>query len=218
MRHVVGVEVLLQLAVDPQLDLQLLWIGHFVGGHQIWANRRKGGARLHLVEHVGGGHHTTGRAVDEVDVTKHMVHGVGGGHAAGGLANHQAEFGFAFKHRSGKVGQHHGVAGANDAARGLVEGVDGRGLFEGAVFHVVDRHALDVGGLGHGGTDAHRTHGHAGASGRSGFQAGAEIAKVGDQTVHAVAGAHVGNVGHHRGDIDHLIAFEHAQAKVIEMH
>ena len=54
-RHVVGVEVLLQLAVDPQLDLQLLRIRDLVGGDQIRADRRERVARLHLEEALPGG-------------------------------------------------------------------------------------------------------------------------------------------------------------------
>ena len=143
-RHVVGVEVLLQYAVDPQPDLQLVRIADFVGGDDVGADRREGVARLHLVEHVAGRRQAARRAVDEVGVAEHVVHRVGGLHVLGALADDDRHLGFAFEDRRRHVRQHHGVARADDRVRRLVEGVDRRRLGARAVLHVVDRHAVDV--------------------------------------------------------------------------
>src|SRR6185295_11960285 len=52
--HVTGVEVLLELAIDPQLYLESVRIAHLVGGDDVGADGREGVARLHLVERVAG--------------------------------------------------------------------------------------------------------------------------------------------------------------------
>ena len=118
-----------------------------VGGDDIGPDRREGVARLHLVEHVGRRHHAARRAVDEVGVAEHVFHRVLGFDMRSLLADDDGELRLAFEHRCRHVRQHHGVAVADDRARRLHESVDRCGLRQGAVLHVVHRHADDVFGL-----------------------------------------------------------------------
>src|SRR5580765_5431393 len=66
--HVARIVVLLQLAVHPELDLQMVRIGDLVRRHDVRPHRAEGVARLHLVERVTARRKTAGRAVDEVRV------------------------------------------------------------------------------------------------------------------------------------------------------
>ena len=116
---------------------------------------REGVARLHLVEGVAGGQQPAGRAVDEVAVAEDVLHGPRGRHRGGALADDQRDLGLALEDGGGHVGQHHGVAVADDRAGRLDEGVDRGRLAAGAVLHVVHRHAHDVGGLGQRRPDPH---------------------------------------------------------------
>src|SRR5215510_8158172 len=63
-RHVVGVEVLLQLTVVPQLDLELMRIGNLVRGHDVGADLCKRVARFALIEGVARWRQAARRAID----------------------------------------------------------------------------------------------------------------------------------------------------------
>src|SRR5215471_1391155 len=116
-RHVARVEVLRQLAVDPEPHLEVEGIRHLVRGDDARPDRGKGVARLHLIEGVAGGGEAAGRAVDEVGVAEDVAHGFLGLEVGGALAHHHSDFGFSLEDGGGDVGQDHGVAVA-DHCRG----------------------------------------------------------------------------------------------------
>jgi hypothetical protein len=98
---------------------------------------------------------------------------------------------------SGDVGQHHGVAVADDAAGRLVEGVDRRRLLARAVLHVVHRHAVDVHRLGQRRPDLDLGDGHSLARGGGLFERPAQVGPALDHTDDQVsrAGVRHGTIG-----------------------
>ena len=87
MRHVVGVEILLHLAIDPELDVELLRVVDFVSGDKIRADGRKSVPRLHLEKDITRRRQTARRTVDEIHIAKHIIQSVGLGNVAGALAD-----------------------------------------------------------------------------------------------------------------------------------
>ncbi len=217
-RHIVGVEVLAQHAVDPEHDLQVLRVCNLVGGHEVGADRRKGLARLHLEEAVVRGHEAARRAVDEVDVAEDVAHRVLGTDLVGVLADDDSDLGLALEDRRRDVGQDHRVAGADDRARRLVEGVDRRGLLQRAVFHVVDGHAVDVARLRQRRADADFRDGHARPARDRLLQARAVGIEPLDQAVDQVVRAGVRDLLHLRRHVDHGgVVLENAELEIIEI-
>src|SRR6516162_4257557 len=141
-RHVAGVEVLHQGAVVPQPDLQFLRVRDLVLGHKIRADRREGVARLHGKK--AGGREAARRAVDKVRVAKDVIHRVGGFDVARLLTDHDREFSLALEDRRRRIGQYHRIAGSTDRFCCFLERVDRRWRAARAVFHVVDRHRVDI--------------------------------------------------------------------------
>jgi len=214
--HVVGVEVLLQLAVDPQAHLEVEGIGHLVGGDDVGAHGREGVTRLHLVEGIAGGGQPARRAVDEVGVAEDVAHGLLRLDARGALAHDEGHLGLALKDGGGHVREDHGVAVADDRARRLVEGVDGGGLGAGAVLHVVHGHAHDIRGPGEGRADAYPTEGRASGLGHRLFEPRAVSAEPGDEATDEVMRSGVGHALHLGGDVEDGIPLEHAQLEIVE--
>src|SRR5947199_3819299 len=125
--HVAGVEVLLERLVHPEPDLQSVRVAHLVGGHQPGAHGREGVAGLRLVEGVAARREAAGRPVDEVHVPALVIHRLRRATRQGPLADDQRHLRLALEDRGGDVGEHHGVAVADDGVGGLVKGVDRRG-------------------------------------------------------------------------------------------
>src|SRR5258706_1304746 len=123
-RHVAGVEILLQLAVHPQPDLQVLRVGSLVRGHDVRPHRRERRPGFHLVEGIPGRQQAARRAIDEVHVAEHVAHRIGGPNVECMPADDNRDFRLALEDGCRNVRQHHGVAVAYDGVRGLVEGVD----------------------------------------------------------------------------------------------
>src|SRR2546426_4253580 len=151
--HVARVVVLLELAVHPELHLQMVRIGDLVGGHDVRPDRAEGVTRLHLVEGVATRRQAPGRAVDEVRVPEDVAHRLAAADRRRALADDERDLGLTFEDRRGHVGEHHGVAVTDDGVRRLVECVDGCRLGASSVFHVVHGHGDDVVRLRQGGSD-----------------------------------------------------------------
>ncbi len=111
--HVVGVEVLEQLPVVPELDLQLVRVRDLVLGDEIRPHGCEGGAGLHLIKRVAKRRQIARRAVDKVGIAEHVVHGVRFGHVFGVFTDDKRELGLAFEDFCRDVGQHHGIAVAD---------------------------------------------------------------------------------------------------------
>jgi hypothetical protein len=140
-----------------------------------------------------------------------------GRHVARALADDERELSLALEDGRGDIGQHHGFAVADDAARRLVEGVDRRGLLARAVFHVVDGHAVHVDRLRQGRAQLHLCHRHAFAVGGGPLQGAAIFGEARNQAVHQVARPGVRDLAHHRGHIDDRVSLENAQTEIIEV-
>ena len=119
-----------------------------VRGDQIRPHGREGFPGLHLIEGVATSLQTTGGAINEVQVAKDVIQRVFLFHVAGTLADNQRYLGFALEDSGRDVGKNHGVAIADNGVGRLLESVYGGRLVPGAVLHVINRHADDVGGFG----------------------------------------------------------------------
>ena len=78
MGHVAGIEVLLEFFVNPQPNLEVVYVGNLVLGDDNRAHGGEGFPGLHLVESVSGRLKPTSGPVDEVHVTEDVVEGVVG--------------------------------------------------------------------------------------------------------------------------------------------
>jgi hypothetical protein len=128
----------------------------------------------------------------------------------------ERKLGLALEDRRRRVGQHHGVAVADDAAGGLVEGVDRRGFRARAVLHVIDRHAVDVDGARQRRPDADAADRHAIAR-RGGFFEGAPELRVPlNDAPDEVLRMGMRDILRDRGHVHHRVPLQHAKPEIIE--
>ena len=107
---------------------------------------------------------------------------------------------------------------ADDAVRGFQEGIDRRWFFAGAVFHIVDRHAVDIGRPGQRRADFHLLHRQAGAGSSSALNAAADIGPAFNDAIDQIAGSGMRNILYRGRDINNIVALQHTQTEIIEIH
>src|SRR5262249_14668774 len=215
-RHVTGVEVLLQLAVHPQPHLELVRVSDLVGRHDPRADRRERVTRLHLVERVAGREQATGRAIDEVDVPEDVAHGVGGADVRRALADDHRGLGLALEDGGGAVRAQHGGLRPDDRARGLVERVDRRRLAPRSVFHVVHGHALDVDGAGQRRPDLDLAERHALAAALRVLEAPPVLGEALDQSADEIVRAPARDGPYRVRHVDDRVTLPYPQLEVVE--
>ena len=215
-RHVAGVVVLHQRAVDPQPYLKIVRVLHFVGGHEKRSHGPKSVARLHLIERVAGRRQAARGTVDKIYVAENIFHRLRGGDIGGALADNERQFRLAFENRRGHVGQHHRVVVADHAVWRLVKSVDRRRLLARAVLHVVHRHAVYVDRPRQRRPNPHASKWRTLAVGGPFLQRAAVIAEALDQSADEIVRPGVRDLTHHRRHIHHSVALQHAKLEIIE--
>ena len=119
--HLARMTVLLELAIDPQLERQVLRVGHGAGRHQARPQRAAGvvglaGHPVELVEGLGRAVVVARRKIDGHGVGRHMREGVFHAHVARRAADHRRELDFpvkgmrAYGHVHRGAWAHHGIA------------------------------------------------------------------------------------------------------------
>ena len=144
MGHIVRVERLFQVLINPEFDVQILRIFNLISGDKIWSHRRKCVPRFHLIESVTSRLEPTGRAIYEVNVTKYVIVSVLLSNVASPLADNQCDLSLTLEYRGGDIRQDHGVAVANHGIGRFLECVDRGRFVPRSVFHVVHSHTDDV--------------------------------------------------------------------------
>ena len=126
------------------------------------------------------------------------------------------QLGLALEDRRRHVGQHHRVAGSADGVRRLLERVDRRRRAAGAVFHVVDRHAVDIVRLRQRSAQLDRRQRRPLAARRGVVELCAVLVEPRDQPVDQVTRAGMRDVPHDRRDVDDAVALQHTQLVVVK--
>src|SRR5207244_11808874 len=118
--------------------------------------------------------------------------------------------------RSRRIGQYHRVAGSTDSVRCFLERVDRRRRAAGAIFHVIDRHAVDIVRLWQWRADLDRRQWHTLATRCGVFELALVLIKTRDQPVDQITRTGMRNVAYRRRHLDHPVALHDTQLVIAE--